>query len=70
MNTILSNHGYKVIKRELLPKQVKEICAFCDGAVVGSSIVKIIEENIITNKDKINLLISKFVQNLKKVTYQ
>ena len=25
MNTILSNHGYKVIKRELLPKQVKEI---------------------------------------------
>jgi len=52
------------------PKQVKEICAFCDGAVVGSSIVKIIEENIITNKDKINLLISKFVQNLKKGTYQ
>ena len=52
------------------PKQVKEICAFCDGVVVGSSIVKIIEENIIANKDKINLLISQFVKNLKKGTYQ
>ena len=25
MNTTLSNHGYKVIKSELIPKQVKEI---------------------------------------------
>ena len=31
--------------------QIKEICSFSDGAVVGSSIVKIIEENLENNKD-------------------
>ena len=46
--------------------QVKEICSFSDGAVVGSSIVKIIEENLENNKDLILPSISSFVVNLKK----
>ena len=46
-------------------KQVKEICSFCDGVIVGSSIIKIIEENYNTNKNKIIPLISKFIINLK-----
>ena len=47
-------------------KQVKEICSFCDGAVVGSSIIKIIEENLEINKDLILPKISKFVIDLKR----
>ena len=46
--------------------QVKEICAFSDGVVVGSSIVKIIEENAKNNKDLILPNISNFVMDLKK----
>ena len=46
-------------------KQVKEICSFCDGVVVGSSIVKIIEKHYNTNKNQIIPLISKFIVNLK-----
>ena len=46
--------------------QVKEICSFSDGVVVGSSIVKIIEENLEKNKDSILPNISDFVINLKK----
>ena len=33
--------------------QVKKICSFSDGVVVGSAIVKIIEENLEKNKDSI-----------------
>jgi len=51
-------------------KQVKEICSFCDGVIVGSSIVKIIEENYDTNKNQIIPLISKFIINLKNGTNQ
>ena len=51
-------------------KQIKEICSFCDGVVVGSSIVKLIEENYDTNKNKIIPLISKFIINLKSGTNQ
>ena len=46
--------------------QAKEICAFSDGVVVGSSIVKIIEENLKNNKSLILPNISNFVINLKK----
>ena len=46
--------------------QVKEICSFSDGVVIGSSIVKIIEENLEKNKDSILPNISDFVINLKK----
>ena len=46
--------------------QVKEVCSFSDGAVVGSSIVKIIEENYKDKKEKITTNISEFVINLKK----
>ena len=46
--------------------QVKEICTFSDGVVVGSSIVKIIEENAKNNKDLILPNISNFVMDLKK----
>ena len=51
-------------------KQVKEICSFCDGVVVGSSIVKIIEENYNTKKNQIIPLVSKFIINLKTGTHQ
>ena len=46
--------------------QVKEICTFSDGVVVGSSIVKIIEKNYKNNKNDIIPNISKFIINLKK----
>ena len=46
--------------------QVKEICSFSDGVVVGSAIVKIIEENLERNKDSILTNISNFVIDLKK----
>ena len=46
--------------------QVKEVCSFSDGVVVGSSIVKIIEENLENNKDSILSDISNFVKDLKK----
>ena len=48
-------------------EQVKEICQKTDGAVVGSSIVKIIENNLDT-KDVAVELISKFVKDLKSGT--
>jgi len=49
--------------------QVSEICEFTDGAVVGSSIVKIIENNL--NQSEVALrLIGKFVKELKKGTNQ
>jgi len=49
--------------------QVSEICAITDGAVVGSSIVKIIENNL-NQSDVILKLISDFVKELKKGTNQ
>ena len=48
-------------------KNVNEICKITDGAVVGSSIVKIIENNL-NNKEKMLDLIGKFVKNLKEGT--
>ena len=45
-------------------KQIKEICSITDGAVVGSSIIKIIENNL-ENKNKMLELISSFVKKLK-----
>ena len=47
-------------------EQVKKICSFSDGVVVGSSIIKIIEENIKNNKDSIVPKISNFVTDLKR----
>ncbi|MDC0195148.1 tryptophan synthase subunit alpha [Alphaproteobacteria bacterium] len=49
-------------------KQVKEICQYTDGVVVGSSIVKIIEKNLTNKKDMISL-IDKFIKELKKGTF-
>jgi len=49
--------------------QVSEICAITDGAVVGSSIVKIIENNL-NQSDVILKLIGDFVKELKKGTNQ
>ena len=46
--------------------QVKEICAFSDGVVVGSSIIKIIEENLTKDKNTIISNVINFVKNLKK----
>ena len=43
---------------------VKEICGIADGAVVGSSIVNIIEKNL-NNKDKMLKSIDIFTKNLK-----
>ena len=48
-------------------EQVKEICKTTDGAVVGSSIVKIIE-NKLDEKDVAVELIGTFVKNLKRGT--
>jgi len=48
-------------------QQVSEICKITDGAVVGSSIVKIIEKNI-EEPDTILKLIKNFVKELKKGT--
>ena len=46
--------------------QAKSITKFCDGVVVGSSIIKIIEENLKNNKEIITSKISVFISNLKK----
>ena len=48
-------------------EQVKEICQTTDGAVVGSSIVKLIE-NKLDNKDMALELIGTFVKELKNGT--
>jgi len=47
--------------------QVKEICKITEGAVVGSSIVKIIE-NKLNQKDEMVKLIGEFVKELKEGT--
>ena len=60
---IVSGFGIKNVD------QIKQICKFSDGVVVGSSIVKIIEENYITNKNKLALLISNYIKNLKQGTH-
>ena len=46
---------------------VNNICKIADGAVVGSSIIKIIEENL-TNKEKMLSEIDKFTKDLKNGT--
>ena len=46
-------------------EQVKKVCEISDGAVVGSSIVKIIENNI-NNEDKMIALVANFVKQLKE----
>ena len=46
---------------------VNNICKIADGAVVGSSIIKIIEENL-NNKDKMLSEINKFSKDLKDGT--
>ena len=46
---------------------MKNICKIADGAVVGSSIIKIIEENL-NNKDKMLSEIKKFSKDLKDGT--
>ena len=46
--------------------QAKEICSFSEGVVIGSSIVKIIEENLEKNEDLILPLVSNFIVDLKK----
>ena len=48
-------------------KDVSEICKTADGAVIGSSIVKIIENNL-KNKEKMMNEISSFIEELKKGT--
>ena len=47
---------------------VKEICKVADGAVVGSSIVKIIEENV-NDTNKMISLIDNFSKDLKSGTF-
>ena len=49
------------------PNDVKNICKIADGAVVGSSIIKIIEENL-NDKQKMLSEIDKFSQDLKNGT--
>ena len=46
---------------------VSEICKTADGAVIGSSIVKIIENNL-NNKEKMMNEVSSFIEELKKGT--
>ena len=46
---------------------VKNICKISDGAVVGSSIIKIIEENL-NNEDMMIRKISQFIKDLKTGT--
>ena len=46
---------------------VYNICKIADGAVVGSSIIKIVEENL-TNKEKMLSKIDQFSKNLKDGT--
>ena len=53
--------GFGIKNRE----QVKKVCEFSDGAVVGSAIVKIIENNI-NNEDKMITLVANFVKQLKE----
>ena len=48
-------------------KDVNKICQITDGAVVGSSIVKIIEKNL-NKKDEMLKLISRFIKDLKEGT--
>ena len=48
-------------------KNVEDICKSTDGAVVGSSIIKIIENNL-NQKEKIIELINSFIKDLKKGT--
>ncbi len=48
-------------------KQVKEVCKITDGAVVGSSIVKIIEKKL-KNKNVMLKNIKNLISNLKKGT--
>ena len=48
-------------------KQVQDVCRISDGAVVGSSIVKIIENNL-DNTDKVISIIAEFVKTLKAGT--
>ena len=43
---------------------VSNICRIADGAIVGSSIIKIIEENL-NDKDKMLSEIGKFSKDLK-----
>ena len=42
-----------------------KVCEISDGAVVGSSIVKIIENNI-NNEEKMITLVANFVKQLKE----
>ena len=53
--------GFGIKDRE----QVKKVCEISDGAVVGSSIVKIIESNI-NNEEKMITLVANFVKQLKE----
>ena len=46
-------------------RQAKEICQIADGAVIGSAIIKIIEQNL-NNSKKILTQISNFIKKLKK----
>ena len=46
---------------------VNNICKIADGAVVGSSLIKIIEENL-NNKNKMLSEINKFSKDLKDGT--
>ncbi len=48
-------------------EDVNNICKIADGAVVGSSIIKIIEENLI-NRDLMLKKIDEFIYNLKQGT--
>jgi len=72
------NKSIKEIKKQtILPilsgfgiknsKQVQEVCKICDGAVVGSSIVKIIEDNL-ENTNNIISSIAKTINDLKTGT--
>ena len=49
------------------PKDVKNICKIADGAVVGSSIIKIIEDNLNDKKIMIKK-IDEFTKELKEGT--
>ena len=63
-------HHYRLLQvLELKNKNhVKKICKVADGAVVGSSIVKIIEENI-NDTNKMISLIDDFSKDLKSGTF-
>ena len=56
---IVAGFGIKTVR------QLKEVCDIANGGVVGSSIVKIIENNL-NNRNNILSLVSKFIKNLKK----